>query len=132
MDHDTRAAASRSAATEARRNLGRDGEELVRAYLENRGYEVVDTNWRCREGEIDLVAIDGGELVVVEVKTRRSLRFGRAVEAVTEEKHRRLRRLAGLWAVEHEVRARGVRVDVIGVEWAGERARIDHRKRVIL
>ena len=132
MDHDTRAAASRSAATEARRTLGRDGEELVRAYLENRGYEVVDTNWRCREGEIDLVAIDGGELVVVEVKTRRSLRFGRAVEAVTEEKHRRLRRLAGLWAAEHEVRARGVRVDVIGVEWAGETARIDHRKRVIL
>lgn len=115
-----------------RRTLGADGEALVRSYLESHGYVVLDTNWRCREGEIDIVALDGRELVVVEVKTRRSRRFGRAVEAVTVEKHLRLRRLAGLWAQEHECRAAGIRVDVVGVEWEGDRAAIDHRKRVIL
>lgn len=123
---------AKSADTNARRTLGRDGEELARCYLERRGYRVVDANWRCREGEIDLVAIDGDELVIVEVKTRRSTRFGRAVEAVTHEKHLRLRRLARLWATEHDVRARGLRLDVIGIEWVGDQARIDHRKRVIL
>ena len=118
--------------TDRRRTLGREGEELARAYLEGRGYRVVDTNWRCREGEIDLVALDGRELVVVEVKTRRSARFGRAVEAVTDEKHLRLRRLARLWVIEHEARVSSLRVDVIGIEWQGENAVVDHRKRVIL
>lgn len=132
MDHETRALPAKEPGSDERRTLGRDGEELARAYLEGRGYRVVDANWRCREGEIDLVAIDGDELVVIEVKTRRSLRFGRAVEAVTHEKHLRLRRLAGLWAAEHDVRARRLRLDVIGVEWDGRSARIDHRRRVVL
>lgn len=129
MNHESSA---NNAGAEARRALGRDGEAFARAYLERCGYQVVDANWRCREGEIDLVAVDGDELVVVEVKTRRSLRFGRAIESVTHEKHLRLRRLAALWAAEHDVRTRRLRVDVIGVEWDGHTARIDHRRRVVL
>lgn len=114
------------------RALGERGEHQARAYLSAIGYRVVATNWRCREGEIDIVALDGDEVVVVEVKTRRSSRFGPAVEAVTHEKHLRLRRLAALWMRGHEVRATGVRLDVVGVEIDGEEITIDHRRRVIL
>lgn len=111
--------------------LGARGEEHARRYLEECGYRILATNWRCTEGEIDIVALDGREIVVVEVKTRRSTRFGPAVEAVTHEKHLRLRRLAALWMREHEVFA-PVRLDVIGIEVGDTGARIDHRARVIL
>lgn len=114
------------------RTLGARGEHHACAYLSAQGYRVVATNWRCREGEIDIVALDGDEVVVIEVKTRRSSRFGPAIEAVTHEKHLRLRRLAALWMREHEVRASGVRLDVVGVEIDGSEIRIDHRRRVIL
>lgn len=111
--------------------LGRTGEELAGRWLERAGWQILDRNWRCRTGEIDLVALDGDDLVVVEVKTRRSLRLGHPAEAVTARKLSRLRVLAGLWLAEHEVRTAGVRVDVIAV-WLPEGGppRIDHRQGV--
>lgn len=118
--------------SDPRRHLGRRGEDLARQYLEERGAEVLDANWRCREGEIDLVVRDGTEIVIVEVKTRRSSRYGRAAWAVTEEKYLRLRRLAAVWAAEHDARASALRIDVIGIEWRGTTARIDHRRGVDL
>lgn len=122
--------ASQERATRATKRLGDDGESLARTYLEQRGFVVVDANWRCREGEIDLVAFDGTQLVIVEVKTRRSARYGSPIEAVTTEKLHRLRRLAAAWSREHEVRCSGVRVDVIGLMWNGDTVRIDHRRGV--
>lgn len=95
--------------------LGRTGERTAREYLLARGHELVDANWRCREGEIDLVTFDHGMLVVTEVKTRSSTRTGDPLEAVTSIKLRRLRRLAGLWLEAHPRLARPVRIDVIGV-----------------
>lgn len=115
-----------------RRTLGEQGEQHVRRYLEMIGYEILATNWRCADGEIDIVALDGREVVVVEVKTRRTRRFGPAVEAVTHEKHLRLRRLAYLWLREQEVDAAAMRIDVIGVDLDGSEVRLDHRRRVIL
>lgn len=111
--------------------LGRTGEALAGRWLERAGCQILDRNWRCRTGEIDLVALDGDDLVVVEVKTRRSLRLGHPAEAVTGRKLARLRVLAGLWLAEHTVSAAGVRLDVIAV-WLPEDgpARIDHRKGV--
>lgn len=111
--------------------LGRTGEKLAGRWLERAGWEILDRNWRCRTGEIDLVALDGDDLVVVEVKTRRSLRLGHPAESVTARKLARLRVLAGLWLAEHEVRTAGVRVDVIAV-WLPDdgAARIDHRQGV--
>ncbi len=116
----------------AKDDLGRTGEELARRWLERGGCTVLDRNWRCRTGEIDLVARDGDDLVVVEVKTRRSLRTGHPAEAVTAQKLGRLRTLAGLWLAEHDVHAAGVRVDVIAI-WLprGGPARIDHRQGVL-
>jgi putative endonuclease len=76
---------------------------------------VLDRNWRCEHGEIDLVALDGDCLVVCEVKTRRSTAFGEPVEAVTWRKAARLRRLASAWLADHDLRPVAVRIDVVGI-----------------
>ena len=78
--------------------LGRYGEALAARYLRERGLTVLERNWRCEHGEIDIVALDGGCLVVCEVKTRRGTGFGEPVEAVTVAKALRLRRLAAAYA----------------------------------
>lgn len=97
------------------RALGRYGEDLAARYLTDLGMEVLERNWRCEHGEVDLVALDGDCLVVCEVKTRRSTVFGEPVEAVTWRKAARLRRLAAAWLAEHELRPGGVRIDVVGI-----------------
>lgn len=98
-----------------RRALGAAGEAMAARWYERNGYEVLDRNWRCRDGEIDLVARRGGVVVVCEVKTRRGTRFGVPAEAVTVAKQRRLRRLAAAWLAAHDVRAASVRFDVVSV-----------------
>ena len=98
------------------RAVGDRGEELAVEHLREQGLEILDRNWRCPEGELDVVAVDGdGVVVFCEVKTRRSLRFGWPVEAVTPEKARRLRRLAWSWLRETGHRPAQFRIDVIGV-----------------
>ena len=98
-----------------RRALGGYGEEVAARHLEGLGLAIVERNWRCSEGEIDIVARDGSTLVVVEVKTRSSLAFGHPAEAITPRKMRRLRHLAFRWLTEHEVHAPSVRIDAISV-----------------
>ncbi|NCT92235.1 YraN family protein [Cellulomonas sp. APG4] len=95
--------------------VGRYGEEVAAAHLVRAGWEVVDRNWRGASGEIDIVALHGEELVVVEVKTRTGTGYGHPAEAVTPAKLARLRRLAGQWLAAHELRPRGVRIDVLAV-----------------
>jgi len=98
--------------------VGAYGERLAARYLAEAGLEVLERNWRCAQGEIDIIALDGNCLVVCEVKTRRGSSFGDPVEAVTWRKAARLRRLAACWLVEHPGRVEDVadvRVDVVGV-----------------
>jgi len=95
--------------------VGRYGEDVAERHLLAAGWRVLDRNWRCRDGELDLVGMDGDELVVVEVKTRRSAAYGSPAEAVTRLKGARVRRLAAQWLAAHDVRAASVRVDVIAV-----------------
>ncbi len=107
--------------------LGRFGEDRAAAWYAAHGYQVVDRNWRCPAGELDLVAVRalpdgrGTEVAVVEVKTRSSVRFGSPLEAVGPAKQRRLRRLAGEWlaarvpAVLPGGRPSRVRFDVVAV-----------------
>jgi putative endonuclease len=80
-----------------RHTLGTEGEAAVAAWYDARGYEVLDRNWRCSAGELDLVVARGRTIVFCEVKTRRSDAFGTPAEAVTPRKQQRLRRLALLW-----------------------------------
>jgi len=99
----------------AKDELGRRGEELAARFLERAGLVVVERNWRCRHGEIDLVAKDGDELVFVEVKTRSGLGYGHPFEAITPVKLARLRRLAGLWCLAHAGGAASIRIDAVAV-----------------
>ncbi|WP_125132126.1 YraN family protein [Microbacterium sp. 10M-3C3] len=101
----------------AKDDLGRAGEERAARYLSGRGYEILDRNWRCPQGEIDIVAVDGRRLVVAEVKTRRSDRFGHPLEAVDRRKAQRLWRLAMAWIRAHPEQARGrmLRLDAIAI-----------------
>jgi len=76
---------------------------------------LLDRNWRCDQGEIDLVLRDGAILVICEVKTRSSIAFGSPLEAVTWKKASRLRRLAARWLNDHAIRPDDVRIDLVGV-----------------
>jgi putative endonuclease len=96
--------------------LGRYGEELAARHLVDAGMEVLARNWRCREGELDIVARDGDALVFVEVKSRSGLGFGEPAEAVGRVKARRIHVLACRWLAEHRPPGpHELRFDVVSV-----------------
>lgn len=100
-----------------RAEIGALGEQLAVEHLAAQGLQTLARNWRCRYGELDVIAEDAGSrtVVFVEVKTRTGDGFGGLPEAVTVQKVRRIRRLAALWLVEQDAHWAGVRIDVIGV-----------------
>lgn len=95
--------------------LGLQGEQVAARFLTEAGLTVLGRNWRCRDGEIDIVALDGRTLVICEVKTRSGVRFGTPLEAVTRPKAQRLRRLAVAWVRAHGLVFDQIRIDVVGV-----------------
>jgi putative endonuclease len=99
--------------------LGRDGEQAAVTYLEGCGFRILDRNWRCADGEIDIVAVERHTFVVCEVKTRSGTRFGTPLEAVGRAKRRRLRMLAVRWLNAHGVRFDEIRIDVVGLLYEG-------------
>lgn len=112
---------------------GRAGEQRAVEHLTGLGYRILDRNWRCRQGELDIVAARAGELVAVEVKTRRSDRFGHPFEAVDARKRARLWRLACAWTVANPSLSHGrrLRVDVIGITGPDPRdASLEHLEDV--
>lgn len=100
---------------QARQAIGAYGEQVAARHLGERGLVVLERNWRCDEGELDLVLRDGSVLVVCEVKTRSSLVAGSPHEAVTDAKLARLQRLGERWARERGVRPDGIRIDLVAV-----------------
>lgn len=100
------------------RQVGALGESYAAAWLERRSWRILDRNWHCRYGELDIVALSAdGQIVFVEVKTRRGSRFGTPQEAVTPSKQANLRRAALQWLEESGSRLRrnGMRFDVVTV-----------------
>jgi putative endonuclease len=95
--------------------VGLAGEDAAAAWYEANGYEIVVRNWRCRDGELDLIVRQARTFVFCEVKTRGSTAFGAPVEAITRVKQARLRRLAARWLQESPVAAREIRFDVASV-----------------
>jgi len=110
--------------SDSRQQLGRWGEQQAAVHLEAQGYKILERNWRCRRGEIDLVAQAGEISVFVEVKTRRGQGFGTPEEAITPTKARRLLQLAQYYLMEHELDDVEWRVDLVAVE-------LDHEDRLI-
>jgi putative endonuclease len=96
----------------SRRDLGRHGENVAARWYVEHGYQVLDRNWRCRDGELDLILCRGHTVVFCEVKTRTTDRFGTGLESVSPAKCRRIRRLAGRWLSEGGSRRLGGAVDV--------------------
>ena len=99
-----------------RRETGILGEKLAKDYLKKGGYRIRETNYRCTEGEADIIAEHEDCLVFVEVKTRRSLEFGTPEEAITAEKRERLRSIAARYRQEHDKLPQLWRIDVVAVE----------------
>ncbi len=102
---------------DARRALGALGERLARQHLETHGYTILATNHRTPLGEIDLVATEGGCLVIVEVRTRRGVARGTPAESVTRAKARKLAALAEEYAAAHPDLPPDLRVDVVAVQF---------------
>ncbi|HPU40011.1 MAG TPA: YraN family protein [Microthrixaceae bacterium] len=105
--------------TYSSRLLGQYGEDRAQRWYLERGYVLHDRNWRCSDGELDLVLghVEGSEHTIVfcEVKTRTNHRFGSPFEAVGRDKQRRLRKLAMLWLAAHDISAHHLRFDVVAV-----------------
>ncbi|MGA2835401.1 MAG: YraN family protein [Acidimicrobiales bacterium] len=92
--------AGQPSGSDRRRALGRAGEDTAAAWYEDNGYEVLERNWRRREGEVDLIVRKGRTVAFCEVKTRSSDAFGTGAESVLPAKQRRVRRLASRWLAE--------------------------------
>ncbi len=111
--------------------VGRFGEDVAAKHLEAAGLQILARNWRCRDGEVDVVARDAAALVFVEVKTRSSLAYGSPAEAVHQRKSARIRRLALCWMAEQREAGSGefwssLRFDVVTVVRTGSAVRVEH------
>ncbi len=122
-----------SAPANARKKLGQWGESVAAHHLEAKGYQIVERNWRCRQGEIDLVARAGAELVFVEVKTRRGRDMGMPEEALTPHKSRKLLELGQIYVARHDLDV-DWRIDLVAVELdkAGKLLRCEHIPNAVL
>ncbi len=109
---------NRSAAT-ARQGFGRTGERLAAEALMSKGYCILERNFRCRYGEIDLVAEDEHDLIFVEVKARRGVSFGLPEDALTLRKQRKLMEVASYYLDQHACADRSWRIDVVAVQFSG-------------
>jgi putative endonuclease len=105
---------------------GRPGEDHACRHLLASGFEILKRNFRCRSGEVDVVAREGETTVFVEVKERTGASHGAGVEAVTFGKRRRLIRAARLYAATHGLEERPLRFDVISIDWSAEGPQLRH------
>jgi len=106
--------------------LGRKGEDLAASHLRDRGWEILERNYRTRLGEIDLVCRDHSTIVFVEVKTKASDEFSRPDESVTHRKQAKLRRLVEEYLVAHRLESSDVRIDVLGVTLGSRHPEFEH------
>jgi putative endonuclease len=110
----------------SRRSQGKAGEDLAVRYLQQNGLKVIERNYRFERGEIDIIAEDGEDIVFIEVKARRSRKFGSPEDAVTEEKQRQIYAVADGYLFEHDIDDRPCRFDVVAVEFRDGSSEIRH------
>ncbi len=119
--------------TKSNQSTGAIGEQLVAEYLQRKGIEVIDRNWRVREGEIDIVALNPSEIFsFIEVKTRSSVAFGHPFEAIDRDKARRMQRLALAWLATHGCLGCEYYIDVAAVLLESDgRSSIEYRANLL-
>jgi putative endonuclease len=111
---------------------GERGEALAARYLADQGLTVLSKNWRCPEGELDLVLTDGTTLVVCEVKTRTTDNYGPPAAAVDDPKAARIRRLTRRWRADHGVPHVPTRYDIVAILWPpGDVPKVSHLRGVL-
>jgi putative endonuclease len=106
--------------------LGKEGERVAELYLRKKGYKLVERNYRCSGGELDLIVLDRRVVVFVEVKTRTGIGFGSPLEAVEFHKQRKMIRAAQVFLAEKNLQQRDARFDVVGVSWPGREPVVEH------
>ncbi len=112
-----------------RKELGKRGEDAAATYLGRVGFDILERNWRTRAGEVDIVAKEGATLVLVEVKTRRTIRAGTAEEAVSPTKQRRIGKLAAAYVQQMDAEPEDIRFDVVTIHvLAPDRALLRHHR----
>ena len=116
-----------------RHEVGKTGEKLAAKYLEQNNYKIIKQNFRCKQGEIDIIAIDNecGDIVFVEVKTRTSLYFGTPAEAVNKTKREHIKRTAKYFLYLNKLKYKGIRFDVIEVFLSKQEHKINHIKQIM-
>ncbi len=119
--------------TQSKKRIGDRGEDAAAAYLERAGMTIVERNWRCKSGEVDIIALDGEVLVMCEVKTRRSTAKGTPDEAVTPAKQRRYARLANAYLQHAGLADQQLRFDVVSIlVIAPDRALLRHHRAAFI
>lgn len=106
--------------------LGKEGERIAENYLRKKGYRLVERNYRCPVGELDLIALDRRVIVFVEVKTRSDDRFGVPLESVHRHKQRKMIKAALFFLTKHRLDHREARFDVIGISLGGREPVVEH------
>jgi putative endonuclease len=106
--------------------LGKEGERIAERYLKKKGYKLVERNFRCTVGELDLILLDRRVIVFVEVKTRTGSGFGTPLEAVEFRKQRRMTRAAQFFLTANNLTQRDARFDVVGISWLGSQPVVEH------
>jgi len=113
-------------ATNGKLLLGKEGERVAERYLQKKGYTLVERNYRCPAGELDLIVLDRRVVVFVEVKTRTGHGFGSPLEAVEFRKQRKMIQAAQFFLAEKRLQQRDARFDVVGVSWPGRNPVVEH------
>ena len=106
--------------------FGKEGEKFAERYLQQKGYKLIERNYRCRGGEVDLIVLDRKVIVFVEVKTRSDHRFGSPLEAVEARKQQKMIQAAQFFLNEKKLHNREARFDVVGISWRGEKPAVEH------
>jgi len=109
-----------------RQLFGKEGERFAERYLQQKGYKLVERNYRCRGGEVDLILLDRKVIVFVEVKTRSDHKFGSPLEAVAARKQKKMIQAAEFFLNQKGLHNREARFDVIGISWLGQQPAVEH------
>lgn len=111
--------------------IGKIGEDLAVKYLEQIGYKVIERNFECRQGEIDIIALDKDEVIFIEVKTRTNIKFGNPIEAVNEIKQKHLLKAVKYYLYSRHLENEFIRIDVIEIYLYNHKYKVNHIKQII-